>query len=107
MGKYIDFAFDAILSFSYKPLKYLGIIGFIVFIISLIMGVRIIFLKLTDAIPEVQGWVSLMVSVLFLGGIQLICISLIGQYIARIYDEVKQRPSFIVNKIVGFEEKNK
>jgi polyisoprenyl-phosphate glycosyltransferase len=52
----------------------------------------------------VPGWVSLLVSVLFLTGIQLIAIGIIGEYISRIYDEVKQRPKYIIGRTAGFDE---
>ena len=49
------------------------------------------------------GWTSLIVAILFLGGIQLFSIGVVGEYIARIYDEVRQRPLFVVNDYLGFE----
>jgi len=54
--------------------------------------------------PDVPGWASIMVSVLFIGGIQLISIGILGQYIARVYDEVKQRPKFVAKRLIGFAE---
>jgi polyisoprenyl-phosphate glycosyltransferase len=53
-------------------------------------------------LQDVPGWASLMVAVLFLGGVQLISIGILGQYIARIYDEVKQRPQFVIKRQLGF-----
>jgi dolichol-phosphate mannosyltransferase len=50
----------------------------------------------------VEGWTALMIAVLFLGGVQLICVGILGEYIGRIYDEVKRRPLYIVQEYVGF-----
>jgi glycosyltransferase involved in cell wall biosynthesis len=52
--------------------------------------------------PDVPGWASLAVMVLFLSGVQFVAMGIIGEYIARIYDEVKQRPKYLVNKSVNF-----
>jgi glycosyltransferase involved in cell wall biosynthesis len=101
--KYVALALDAIFSFSYKPLKFVSVIGMMIALISFIVGVRLIFLKLTGQISDVPGWASLAVSILFLTGIQLVSIGIIGEYIARIYDEVKQRPKYIVRRSIGLE----
>ena len=73
-------------------------------VISIILGARLIVLKLMDRVVEVPGWVSLMVVMLFLGGVQIIAIGIVGQYIARVYDETKQRPKFLVKQLIGFDE---
>ena len=102
--KYLKFGFDGIFSFSYKPLHYVTIIGSMVALISIILGARLIILKLMDRVVEVPGWVSLMVVMLFLGGVQIIAIGIVGQYIARVYDETKQRPKFVVKQLIGFDK---
>lgn len=66
--------------------------------------VLLILYKFLGRIDDVPGWASLLVSVLFLSGVQLLSIGIVGEYIARIYDEVKQRPEYIVNRTVGFAE---
>jgi len=103
LAKYLRFALDGILSFSYKPLQYVSMLGFIISLVSFILGVRLIVLKLLGRVVDVPGWVSLMVAVLFIGGIQLVSIGVLGQYIARIYDEVKQRPKFVIKRLIGFD----
>ena len=106
-AKYIKLALDGIFSFSYKPLKFVSIMGFIIASLSFIFGIRLIILKILDKVRDVPGWASLMVTLLFIGGFQLIAIGIVGQYIARIFDEVKHRPKFIVKREIGFEYKEK
>jgi dolichol-phosphate mannosyltransferase len=101
LGKYVALALDAIFSFSYKPLKFVSLSGFLIAIISFLYAVRLIIYKLTAGYDKVPGWASLQVSILFLSGIQLICMGIVGEYLARIYDEVKQRPKFVIKRVVG------
>jgi polyisoprenyl-phosphate glycosyltransferase len=98
---YIKLAMDGILSFSYKPLTYVSVIGFAVALGSFLAGMRLIILKFTQESMDVPGWASIMVAVLFIGGVQLISVGILGQYIARIYDEVKQRPKFVIKRTIG------
>ena len=98
---YIKLAMDGILSFSYKPLTYVSVIGFVVASASFLAGMRLIILKLMQESSDVPGWASIMVAVLFIGGVQLISVGILGQYIARIYDEVKQRPKFVIKRTIG------
>jgi dolichol-phosphate mannosyltransferase len=98
---YIKLAIDGILSFSYKPLTYVSIIGFIVASASFLAGMRLIVLKVIGRQTVIPGWASIMVTILFIGGVQLISIGILGQYVARIYDEVKQRPKFVIKRTIG------
>lgn len=96
-------ASDGIISFSTKPLKMLGGIGIISIIISigiLIYSLISYALKLNNLAP---GWTSIMVTVTFLGGIQLLSVWIMSEYIARIYDETKQRPEYIIDKKINIE----
>jgi dolichol-phosphate mannosyltransferase len=103
---YIKLAIDGILSFSYKPLAFVTIVGFIVASASFLAGMRLVILKLIGKAIVIPGWASLMVSVLFIGGVQLISIGIVGQYVARIYDEVKRRPQFIIKRTIGLKLEN-
>ena len=103
---YIKLAMDGILSFSYKPLTYVSVIGFVVASASFLAGMRLIILKFTQESIDVPGWASIMVAVLFIGGVQLISVGILGQYIARIYDEVKQRPKFIIKRTIGLKKED-
>lgn len=103
-GKLIKLAFDGFISFSYVPLRLASFIGLIVSLMSF-LGILIIFYLsfFTSRTVSVPGWASMTVTVLFLGGVQLVCIGIIGEYIGRIYDEVKQRPLYIIQDTLGFE----
>lgn len=103
LKKYFTLAFDGIFSFSHKPLKYVTLVGVVIALISFAQTAKIIFQKLTHTMFEVPGWTSLSVSILFLSGIQLIALGVIGEYIARIYDEVKQRPKYVIKTKMGFD----
>lgn len=98
LKKMIAFAFDGITSFSVKPLRIsllMGVIAFIVAIIFLIYCIVRFFMGQT-----VSGWASLSVSVWALGGLQLLMIGIVGEYIGKIYLETKRRPKFIVEKVL-------
>ena len=96
-SKMFRFALDAITSFSNFPLKFATTIGFIVFGISFLGIIYSLFVKLfLDS--TVPGWTSIMLSVLFLGGIQLLSIGIIGEYIGRISANIRNRPLYIINE---------
>jgi len=102
LRKYIRLAMDAIFSFSYKPLKYVSYLGSAVAFISFVLGLRLIFLAVLDRSAEVPGWASLMVVSLFIGGVQLLSIGILGQFLARTYDESKNRPKFVIRRAINF-----
>lgn len=104
--KYIQLAFNGIFSFSYKPLKYVTFFGILIALVSFEEIGRIIFLKFSGQMRDVPGWTYLTVCVLLLSGIQLIALGIVGEYISRIYDEVKQRPKFVIASTVNLEERN-
>lgn len=97
LRKMISFAWEGITSFSTMPLRLITTAGFIIFIISIIYGIWVLYEKLfTD--HAVQGWASMMVVLLGLGGIQVLSLGIIGEYIGKIYKETKQRPRYFVDK---------
>jgi len=101
-SKYFALAMDGIFSFSYWPLKLVTKAGMLIALASFAWGGWIVYLKLSGEMPDVPGWTSLTVSVLCLSGIQLMAMGIMGEYIARIYDEVKQRPKFVIRTRIGF-----
>jgi polyisoprenyl-phosphate glycosyltransferase len=102
LKKMLRFALNGLLSFSVVPLQLASYLGFLISSIGFFYIVYAIGLKLfTDRV--VLGWTSVMVAMLFLGGVQLISLGIIGEYIGRIYDEVKQRPLYVVDEAKGFE----
>ncbi|WP_047999732.1 glycosyltransferase family 2 protein [Lactiplantibacillus herbarum] len=94
LKKMLSFAFNGITSFSVAPIKAIMSLGLLVIGISLIMMVYTFIRFFTGNV--INGWSSLMISLWFLGGVQLIGISIIGEYIGNIYDEVKHRPRYII-----------
>jgi glycosyltransferase involved in cell wall biosynthesis len=96
LKKMIGFALDGITSLSVTPIRFVTLAGFLFFIVSLLVGVYIIISQVSGT--TVSGWSSLMASVWFIGGIQLVSLGLIGEYIGKIYKEVKHRPLYIIEK---------
>lgn len=101
LKKMLKLASDGIISFSSKPLKIVGGIGMISVVISLIILIYSIISFACKWGNLTAGWTSIMVTMTFLCGIILISLWMIGEYIARIYDETKQRPQFIVDKTIN------
>jgi glycosyltransferase involved in cell wall biosynthesis len=102
LKKMARFALNGLIAFSIVPLQLVSYLGFLVSLVSFFYMVYAIGLKLfTDSV--VLGWTSVMVAVLFLGGVQLVSLGIIGEYIGRIYDEVKHRPLYIVAEAKGFD----
>lgn len=94
--KMITFAWNGITSFSNYPLKLVTIIGFVIFSLCLIMLLYAFFaLYYGNFVP---GWLSTVLPMYFLGGVQLFCFGIIGEYIGKIYSEVKKRPRFFIDK---------
>lgn len=94
LKKMLSFAVNGITSFSTKPLKLITSLGFIMFVVSVIAFIWSFVVKVADL--SVSGWSSTMCSIWLIGGLQLLCLGIIGEYVGKIYAEVKQRPRFIV-----------
>jgi len=103
LKKMLSFAFDGITSFSVKPIRLVTSLGFVLFAISVIAAIYALFSKFFG--QTVSGWTSLIVSVWFIGGVQLLAIGLIGEYIGKIYREVKHRPLYILETFLSADEK--
>ncbi|SNB46596.1 glycosyltransferase family 2 protein [Geobacter sp. DSM 9736] len=101
--KMLRFAIDGITSFSAFPLQLSTIMGMVVSLFSFAYAAYAIIMKLFSDYT-IAGWASVLVSVLFLGGIQLMSLGIIGEYIDRIYTESKSRPMYIVRNIYGEDE---
>lgn len=93
----LKFGIDGILSFSVKPLKLSIMLGFMCSGIAMLMLLYSVYIRLMTDHWE-SGWTSLIISILFMGGVQLISIGILGEYIARIYNESKNRPLYIIKK---------
>jgi polyisoprenyl-phosphate glycosyltransferase len=95
----LNLAVTAIVSFSSRPVRLVSLFGILASVCSLGFGLGIVMIKLLTpyAIP---GWASLMTLTAFSTGVQLLCIGIIGEYVARIYEETKQRPLFLVDQVL-------
>lgn len=96
LSKMLGLALDGITSFSVKPIRWITLMGFMSSFISLGAAIWILFQKF--AAEPVSGWASIMISLWFIGGLLLMSIGLIGEYIGKIYEEVKNRPRFIIEE---------
>jgi glycosyltransferase involved in cell wall biosynthesis len=94
--KMATFAWNGITSFSNYPLKMVTVIGFVIFFICLIMSGYALFALFNNKL--VPGWLSTVLPMYFLGGVQLFCFGIIGEYIGKIYSEVKRRPRYFIDK---------
>jgi dolichol-phosphate mannosyltransferase len=101
-NKMLKFAIDGILSFSQIPLKFSGIFGFLCSIVSFLMVIYGLVSKFIYPESTVPGWTSIFIAILFIGGVQLITIGVLGEYIGRIYEETKGRPIYIVDEEINF-----
>jgi dolichol-phosphate mannosyltransferase len=101
-GKMLKFAMDGITAFSYLPLQMATYAGFTIAALGVLGIILVIALRLMG--QQLAGQATTLVAVLFIGGVQLVFLGLIGEYLGRIYDEVKRRPLYIVAEELGFEE---
>ena len=99
LKKMLSFAFDGITSFSVKPIRMITWLGVLIFFASMMMLLILLVQKLFGY--TVQGWTTLMGSIWMIGGIQLLCLGMIGEYVGKIYAEVKQRPRFIIDQLLN------
>ena len=98
LHKMLSLAIDGITSFSIKPLRLITAVGFFIFVLSIAFVVYAVIRKMFFDISG--GWASTIASIWGIGGLQLLCTGIVGEYIGKIYSEVKGRPRFIVEKIV-------
>ncbi len=103
VSKLFKLAFDGIFSFSTIPLKIATILGLVSAIISFIIGLIGLYVKFILG-QEFLSWAYGLTTTFFMGGIQLLSLGIIGEYIGRIYDEVRQRPYYIIQEKIGFEK---
>jgi dolichol-phosphate mannosyltransferase len=100
LRKMLRFATDGILSFSIKPLQMSITMGLAAAMLSMVGIGYALFLRIFTSV-WVEGWTALMIAVLFIGGVQLICVGILGEYVGRIYNEVKRRPLYVVSERIG------
>ncbi|MDE5893715.1 MAG: glycosyltransferase, partial [Acetatifactor sp.] len=98
LKKMLALAFNGISSFSVKPISMIMGLGVFIIICSILAAIYALISYFTGRV--VQGWTSLILSIWFLGGLQLLAVGMVGQYIGKIYMEVKQRPRYNIEKIL-------
>lgn len=99
LKKMLAFAADGITSFSVKPIRMVFSLGVVVFLVSLVMLLYALIAKLTGHTSA--GWTSLMGSIWLIGGIQLLSLGVVGEYVGKIYKEAKHRPRFIIESVLN------
>ena len=99
LKKMLSFAFDGITSFSVKPLRLILFLGAVIFALSLVMLLWTLIRWIAGA--TVSGWASLMCSIWMIGGIQLLALGVIGEYIGKVYSETKARPRYIIERVLN------
>ena len=102
LKKMLNFAWDGITSFSVKPLRLIATLGFFILFISIVIMIYSLVRKLTG--NTVDGWTFIIISLWLLGGIQMISVGIVGEYVGKIYSETKARPRFIIEENLA--EKN-
>jgi glycosyltransferase involved in cell wall biosynthesis len=99
-GRLLHYALNGIFSFSYKPLRLMVLAGSVICVLGFALAARFVVRRLAGVEEAQMGFTTLVTLVLFMGCVQLVSIGLLGEYLARIYDEVKARPLFIVRRRV-------
>ncbi|MCH8332953.1 glycosyltransferase family 2 protein [Candidatus Sumerlaeota bacterium] len=95
-------AFDAIFSFSYLPLRISTLLGLAISLIGLLYALFLVVQRITGHFEG--GWTTVVVSVLVLGGVQLVMLGIIGEYLGRVFEELKGRPHYVVEEMIGFDD---
>ncbi len=104
LGKMIALAINGITSFSTVPLRLVTVLGFAVSVTTFVAALWVLIIKVFFYGHAVPGWASTMLPMLFLGGVQLVCLGVIGEYIGKIYLEVKRRPRFFIESMKSNDE---
>ena len=99
LKKMLAFAIDGITSFSVKPLRLITSVGFVIFVVSLFMLLYALIAWISG--KTVAGWTSMLGSIWLIGGIQLLSLGVIGEYVGKIYNETKRRPRFIIDRYLN------
>ncbi|HYE17131.1 MAG TPA: glycosyltransferase family 2 protein [Tepidisphaeraceae bacterium] len=103
LGRLIKYAIDGMLSFSTRPLRVATWMGFLCAVVGFGTAIFFVFRRLFFNDPAFTGFTTLLVMMMFIGGIQLIAVGILGEYLGRVYEEVKQRPLYVVGETVGVE----
>ncbi|OGK51294.1 glycosyl transferase [Candidatus Roizmanbacteria bacterium RIFCSPLOWO2_01_FULL_41_22] len=103
ISKLFKLAFDGIFSFSYVPLQMMFVVGFIAINMSILATIWVIYQRFfTENYAQVPGFATTVILVTFIGGVQLFSLGVVGEYMKRMFDEIKQRPQYIIDSTSGF-----
>ena len=102
LRKMLSFAFEGVTSMSIKPIRMISVLGFFIFLTSIGMLLYSLIRHFTG--NTIEGWTSIVVSVWAIGGLQLLAIGVIGEYIGKIYLETKRRPKYVVDKLINIDK---
>jgi dolichol-phosphate mannosyltransferase len=103
LSKLFRLAYDGVISYSFVPLRLVTQLGFVISLVAFLLIVYFLVLRIVLGQQLILGWTSTIVVILFLGGVQLISLGILGEYVGRIFDEVKRRPLYVVKEEIGFE----
>jgi len=98
-GRLVRLALDGIFGFSYLPLRAATFLGVSACLLGLVLILWVLIERFVTH-TAILGWPSLMIAVCFLGGAQLVSIGILGEYLGRIYDEVRGRPNFLISEVI-------
>jgi glycosyltransferase involved in cell wall biosynthesis len=102
LSKMIKFASTSMLYFSKKPLKIALALGFLSLLVGLLLGIYVISGLYFRPETMVSGWASIVISIIFFGGVQLLTIGVLGEYLGNVFDEIKNRPEYIIHEKINF-----
>ncbi|NEO95867.1 MAG: glycosyltransferase, partial [Moorea sp. SIO3G5] len=102
--KSLALAVDALVSFSKVPLRIATYLGLLATAIALLMAGLVLYWRIFEQNSPVTGFATIMISIFFLGAVQLVSIGILGEYVGRIYEEVKGRPLYVLSEVRGFVE---
>jgi polyisoprenyl-phosphate glycosyltransferase len=110
LGKLARLGMDGIVDFSYRPLHFVMVAGVLTGMFGVVAAVAVVVMYLTDTTiggynpRQAQGWTSLILSILLMSAIQLFALGIVGEYIGRLFEEIKARPPYIVRELLNFDE---
>jgi dolichol-phosphate mannosyltransferase len=103
LSKLFRLAYDGVISYSFVPLRMVTQLGFLISLFAFLLILYFLALRVLFGRELLMGWTSTIVVILFLGGVQLISLGILGEYVGRIFDEVKRRPLYIVRESIGLD----
>jgi dolichol-phosphate mannosyltransferase len=103
--KSLSLAVNSLVSFSRLPLRLSTYVGLLAAVAAVLMAVLVLYWRIVDPNSPLTGFASIMIAIFFLGAVQLVSIGILGEYVGRIYEEVKGRPLYVLSEVAGFTEK--